>query len=112
MKPCTMGMGCDEYGVCYAAAHGDPSRCERPEDTVKATWIDSLVHELLMSKATHQFSLSRDELIEIFGGVEALMSIHVGHGWCRNCHRPKSGPYKPIELCACATLTYTTGDGS
>lgn len=22
-----MGMGCDEYGVCYAAAHGEPDRC-------------------------------------------------------------------------------------
>lgn len=26
--PCTMGVGCDEYGVCYADAHGEPERCE------------------------------------------------------------------------------------
>ena len=25
--PCTMGVGCDEYGVCYAEAHGDPTQC-------------------------------------------------------------------------------------
>jgi hypothetical protein len=24
---CTMGVGCDEAGVCYAAAHGQPERC-------------------------------------------------------------------------------------
>lgn len=22
-----MGVGCDEYGVCYAEAHGEPIRC-------------------------------------------------------------------------------------
>jgi len=26
---CTMGVGCDEAGVCYAAANGQPSMCER-----------------------------------------------------------------------------------
>jgi hypothetical protein len=29
--PCNMGVGCDEYGVCYAEVHGQPERCERPE---------------------------------------------------------------------------------
>ena len=24
---CTMGVGCDEYGVCYADAHGQPWQC-------------------------------------------------------------------------------------
>ncbi|MER9605352.1 hypothetical protein [Mesorhizobium sp. M0243] len=28
---CTMGVGCDEYGVCYAAAHGQPDRCGQEE---------------------------------------------------------------------------------
>lgn len=28
-KTCTMGVGCDEVGVCYAAAHGEPERCGR-----------------------------------------------------------------------------------
>lgn len=25
--PCTMGVGCDEYGVCYADAHNQPEQC-------------------------------------------------------------------------------------
>lgn len=29
-EPCNMGVGCDEYGVCYADAHGEPERCGRP----------------------------------------------------------------------------------
>lgn len=24
---CTMGVGCNEYGVCYAEAHGQPEQC-------------------------------------------------------------------------------------
>ena len=24
---CTLGVGCDEAGVCYAAAHGQPDHC-------------------------------------------------------------------------------------
>lgn len=28
-KPCSLGVGCDEYGVCYADAHGEPDRCPR-----------------------------------------------------------------------------------
>lgn len=26
-KPCDMGVGCDEAGMCYASAHGEPERC-------------------------------------------------------------------------------------
>lgn len=29
--PCSMGVGCDEAGVCYAAAHGRPEMCPREE---------------------------------------------------------------------------------
>lgn len=25
--PCSMGFGCDEYGICYAEAHGQPDQC-------------------------------------------------------------------------------------
>lgn len=28
-KPCSMDMECDRVGVCYAAAHGAPDRCDR-----------------------------------------------------------------------------------
>lgn len=29
--PCSMGVGCDEAGVCYATAHGRPEMCPRKE---------------------------------------------------------------------------------
>lgn len=35
---CTMGVGCDEAGVCYAAAHGQPERC--PRNVEKHAWDD------------------------------------------------------------------------
>ena len=37
--PCTLGVGCDETGVCYAGAHGDLSQCGRidyPAERAKA----------------------------------------------------------------------------
>lgn len=30
--PCGLGVGCDEAGVCYAAAHDQPWRCGRDTD--------------------------------------------------------------------------------
>lgn len=24
---CSLGVGCEEYGICYAAAHGKPDQC-------------------------------------------------------------------------------------
>ncbi len=27
--PCDMGAGCDEVGICFASAHGQPDRCGR-----------------------------------------------------------------------------------
>lgn len=29
MSRCTLGVGCDEAGVCYANAHGKPEQCGR-----------------------------------------------------------------------------------
>jgi hypothetical protein len=28
-RPCPMGVGCDEVGVCYASAHGEAARCPK-----------------------------------------------------------------------------------
>ena len=28
-RACTLGVGCDEAGACYADYHGDPSQCGR-----------------------------------------------------------------------------------
>lgn len=25
--PCSLGVGCDEMGICYAEAHGAPENC-------------------------------------------------------------------------------------
>lgn len=27
---CNMGVGCEEAGICYAEAHGQPEQCGRP----------------------------------------------------------------------------------
>jgi hypothetical protein len=27
IQPCSLGVGCDETGVCYAEAHGRPEQC-------------------------------------------------------------------------------------
>lgn len=24
---CNMGVGCEQYGICYAASQGEPDRC-------------------------------------------------------------------------------------
>jgi len=38
--PCDMGVGCDEAGVCYAAANGEPARCGRTVQIPAAVWKD------------------------------------------------------------------------
>lgn len=37
MTRCTLGVGCDEYGVCYADAHDAPLRCPRYQPTYIVT---------------------------------------------------------------------------
>lgn len=32
MTRCSMGVGCDEAGVCYADAHGEPEKCPLYEE--------------------------------------------------------------------------------
>lgn len=32
MNKCSMGAGCDEYGVCYAESQGEPDRCPLKND--------------------------------------------------------------------------------
>lgn len=39
---CTMGVGCDEAGVCFALANGEPERCDKPfEGLVYSDWSDN-----------------------------------------------------------------------
>lgn len=30
MEVCSLGVGCEEVGICYAVAHGQPDRCGVP----------------------------------------------------------------------------------
>jgi hypothetical protein len=34
MALCSLGVGCDEYGVCYAEKMGEPGQCGRPDTVV------------------------------------------------------------------------------
>lgn len=36
---CSMGVGCDEYGVCYAEAHGQPEKCPHAKKSVPCSHI-------------------------------------------------------------------------
>lgn len=46
---CTMGVGCDETGVCYAEANGQPDRCEKPaDDTGQAVALRRLLDACLL----------------------------------------------------------------
>lgn len=39
-KPCTFGVGCQEAGVCYAAAMGEPDRCDaKPAEPPNGTSV-------------------------------------------------------------------------
>lgn len=52
--PCSLGVGCEQYGVCYADAHGKPEECGKPSfecealkdarriaDHDKKLWLDA-----------------------------------------------------------------------
>jgi hypothetical protein len=54
-KPCTMGVGCDEYGLCYAEAHGQPSQCPHYVAPEHKCWSASATSYVRNAdpKATH-----------------------------------------------------------
>ena len=33
--PCSLGVGCEETGVCYALAHNKPEHCGKPNSKEK-----------------------------------------------------------------------------
>jgi len=57
----------------YLAAPASPA-ASVPE----AEWITTLRRELMMSKTTHNFTFSRDEVIEMLGGQFALLAASMG----------------------------------
>lgn len=45
--PCSMGVGCDEAGVCYASAHDQPEKCGRGNSPRREARIEELRKGLL-----------------------------------------------------------------
>lgn len=40
-QQCDLGVGCDEAGVCYAQAHGEPDRCGKPAEPLFDDYDDA-----------------------------------------------------------------------
>jgi hypothetical protein len=59
--------------VAYLATRLTALLTEQDPPAPEAPWITELRKELMMSKMTHNFTLTRDELIELLGGNIALM---------------------------------------
>ncbi len=62
-----MGVGCDEHGVCYAAAHGRPWRCPRetPEDRAWQ-WLDNQFGQPFSGGTASDRAYSADEMVDAF----------------------------------------------
>lgn len=63
-----MGVGCDEYGICYAEAHGQPAQCPKAPDRCAA-------------------------LAQLLEAVDALGLRQLVAGW--NGENRSDGPYEP-----------------
>ena len=38
---CSLGVGCEQYGVCYAAANGKPEQCGKADDLADfVEWLE------------------------------------------------------------------------
>lgn len=79
-KLCTMGVGCDEYGVCYASAHGRPEQCPChqciiPNVAEKALHaIDDLIFALTFERVDDKhpttISLARQRAADLRAALE------------------------------------------
>jgi len=76
---CTMGVGCEEYGICYALAHGSPERCGMSvyEEKRAQLNIEQLLpaeflsgNEIEVERAT----LTRERMLQILEQVVLLVS--------------------------------------
>ena len=57
---CSMGVGCDEAGVCYAMAHGQPELCAAPQAECAPRWaqpVGDTVRECLSDVVSHYRAL-------------------------------------------------------
>ncbi len=71
---CNMGVGCEEYGICYAMAHGEPDRCGREQAPQPAEVVAddaySLAHEIW---ATAQLG-PHDSIADAVDRIAALLA--------------------------------------
>lgn len=76
-KPCDLGVGCDEAGVCYASAHDQPERCphHKPE-------LSGDERRLLRDFAITGFQLLSDATPEIVADLthKGLLTWHWNGG--------------------------------
>ena len=62
---CTRGVGCDETGMCYAAAHGDPSQCGCYNHTDERAKAERDAHLLGMGFLIDELHVSSDRVTMI-----------------------------------------------
>ncbi|CDY76130.1 hypothetical protein BGLT_05202 [Caballeronia glathei] len=66
---CSMGVGCDEAGVCYAMAHGQPERCAAPQaECAPRALTDEQIHEIWVKSTAH--TISRRVAVEFARAIE------------------------------------------
>lgn len=76
---CSLGVGCDEGGRCYAEAMGEPKRCGQP-------WRDQLLDQITDPVARQAASLlSDDSLRSMLCTCEYPYPAEVWSGHHPNC---------------------------
>jgi len=76
-EQCTMGVGCDQYGVCYAEAHGRPDQCphfKRDLEIDAWAWLDALFTDATGVRHSNDRDYSADEMVDAFmaGHAQAI----------------------------------------
>jgi hypothetical protein len=80
-----MGVGCDEHGVCYAAALKQPWQCPNTDDTELAgwRWLEKMVSEIC-DEACTDIAYSADQMVDAYmagAGAKAEL-VEVVRGIC------------------------------
>lgn len=76
-EQCTMGVGCDQFGVCYAEAHGQPEKCPHFERELEAyawAWLDDRFTVVVQGAHCSDRAYSADEMVDAFfaGHTQAI----------------------------------------
>lgn len=85
-EQCTMGVGCDQFGVCYADAHGQPEQCPhfaRDLEEYGWNWLDAQYTNVTLGSHANDRAYSADEMIDAFmaghtQGIEAQRAATTG----------------------------------